>query len=71
MISTREELDYRVSDGIEVSLLWDRDTNEVVVAVVDTRLGDAFEVPVEPEQSALDVFRHPFAYQATRPLVAA
>jgi hypothetical protein len=64
------ELDYRESGWIEVSLLWDRDTDELVVSVRDTASGDAFEIAVENNADALDVFHHPYAY-APEPIAAA
>jgi hypothetical protein len=57
------ELDHRSADGIEVSLLWSRITNRLLVAVEDSRSGESFEVHA-PAEKALDVFRHPFAYAA-------
>jgi hypothetical protein len=57
------ELDHRSADGIEVSLLWSRNTNQLKVAVEDSRSGQSFEVHA-PADRALDVFRHPFAYAA-------
>jgi hypothetical protein len=57
------ELDHRSADGIEVSLLWSRMTNMVMVAVADSRSGESFEVHA-PAEKALDVFRHPYAYAA-------
>jgi hypothetical protein len=60
------ELDNRDSDGVEVSLLWDELSNRVVVAVLDARVGESFEVPVTPADNPLDVFEHPFAYAARR-----
>ena len=57
------ELDHRSADGIEVSLLWSRNTNRLLVAVADSRSGESFEVQA-PAEKALDVFRHPFAYAA-------
>ncbi len=57
------ELDHRSADGIEISLLWSRDTNRLLVAVDDSRSGESFEVDA-PAEKALDVFRHPFAYAA-------
>jgi hypothetical protein len=59
-----EELDYREGDGIQVSLLWSRTTNDLSVLVVDTKTDDEFELHVEPHE-ALQVFRHPFAYADT------
>ena len=60
-----EELDYRENDGIEVSLLWSRADNSLSVFVVDAKTDELFELPVRVEE-ALDAFRHPFAYAATR-----
>jgi hypothetical protein len=60
---TLTELDHRSADGIEVSLLWSRLTNQLMVAVADSRSGESFEVQA-PADKALDVFRHPFAYAA-------
>jgi hypothetical protein len=57
-----EELDFRAGDGIQVSLLWERSSNTVLVAVLDSKQGVYFEIPVKQSQRALDVFRHPFAY---------
>jgi hypothetical protein len=59
--STITELHHRSADGIEVTLLWSRDTNALTVAVEDSRSGHSFELPAPPEK-ALDVFEHPFAY---------
>ena len=60
-IGSFEELDYRESDGIQVSLLWSRATNDLSVLVVDTKLYEQLELRVERHE-ALDAFRHPFAY---------
>ena len=67
---TATELDYRESGWIEVSLLWDRETDELVVSVRDTASGDAFEIAVENNANALDIFHHPYAY-APEPTAAA
>jgi hypothetical protein len=67
----RRELDFRVSDGISVFLLWSPSTDRVTVAVEDAKTGDAFEVPVGPGERALEVFRHPYAYAAARPAAVA
>ena len=58
------ELDSRVSDGIEVRLLWREQDDRVLVAVRDGRTGAAFSVEVADDQRALDVFHHPYAYAA-------
>jgi hypothetical protein len=62
--TTIHELDHRHNDGIDVTLLWDADTNRVSVFVRDARAGESFEVDVEPSR-ALDAFHHPYAYAAT------
>jgi hypothetical protein len=55
------ELAFRSGDGIEVSLLWSRLTDEVTVLVANLRTGDFFEF-APPRTRALDAFYHPFAY---------
>ena len=60
---TYEELDYRLRDGVAVSLVWWRAENRVSVLVADSRDGSSFEIPVRDE-SPLEVFNHPFAYAA-------
>lgn len=69
--SMTRELDRRINDGIEVTLLWDPQTYRVAVAVEDHRAGDSFELEVDPAD-ALNAFRHPYAYAATdrRPAIA-
>ena len=42
------ELDYRENDGIEVSLLWSRATDELTVLVCDSRTDESFELAAEP-----------------------
>jgi hypothetical protein len=58
-----QELDSRSADGIEVSLLWHKRTNQVTVAVNDAASGNVFQLAVEPH-TALDAFHHPYAYAA-------
>lgn len=58
------ELDHRRFDGIEVCLLWRSTDDRALVAVSDEKTGDAFTLEVEPDESALDVFHHPYAYAA-------
>ena len=60
------ELDSRTSDGIEVRLLWSEHDGRVLVAVNDSKTGDAFSVEVRDGERALDVFHHPYAYAASR-----
>ncbi|HWT24840.1 MAG TPA: hypothetical protein VN213_15150 [Solirubrobacteraceae bacterium] len=58
------ELDRRINDGIDVRLLWCEHDGRVLVAVRDSKTGDAFAVEVHEGESAMDVFRHPYAYAA-------
>jgi len=55
------ELNHRVDDGIEVTLLWNSDTNGVSVSVAETRYEASFEFDVAAAD-ALDAFHHPYAY---------
>ena len=61
----RRELAHRAANGIDVTLLWSAEEDELAVQVVDTVEEQAFEVAVERDQ-ALYAFNHPFAYAATR-----
>jgi hypothetical protein len=65
MIRNLTELDYRESNGIAVTLFWNRATGGVLVRVVDEASEEDFEVDCAPDE-ALAVFHHPFAYTATR-----
>jgi hypothetical protein len=60
----KRELDSRVSEGIEVRLLWDSEDGRVLVSVADARTGEVLEIDVPDHARALDVFRHPYAYSA-------
>ena len=62
-ITSDVELAHRTSDGIHVSLLWNRLTNRVRVRVLDERSDKGFELEVDGG-SALDAYHHPFAYAA-------
>lgn len=63
-LTTMRELDARVTDGIQVRLLWRATDSSVWVSVMDTRGGDAFCLRVRSGERAQDVFHHPFAYAA-------
>ena len=64
-----EELMSRESNGIGVSLLWNREDDSLTVCVSDARDDSVFELEVGAA-SPLDVFQHPFAYAAHRGLLA-
>jgi hypothetical protein len=61
--ATLRELDRRIGDGSEVSLLWDARTKGVSVDVTDTRQGGSFAFAVQPGD-AVEAFWHPYAYVA-------
>ncbi len=62
----RTELMSRESNGITVRLLWSRTTNLVTVAVADEASDEHFELVLDEDEAALDVFHHPFAHAAAR-----
>lgn len=55
------ELARRTSDHIDVSLLWDRDRDDLFVLVEDLQTGDRWSLHAARER-ALDTYYHPFAY---------
>ena len=61
----RRELAHRTSDGIEITLLWSKPSNQVTIALLDTRSDEPLEFDVDGT-AALDAFTHPYAYAATR-----
>jgi hypothetical protein len=58
------ELHQRISDGIQIRMLWSEAEGRVIVSVVDGRTGASFTVDVHDGERALDVFHHPYAYAA-------
>jgi hypothetical protein len=64
-ISTHQlrELAYRKNDGLEVTLFWQPDTEDLKVCVCDHKDGAYFEIRPQPYE-ALVVFYHPYAYLA-------
>ena len=59
--SARRQLAYRNQNGLEVTLLWDRCSNEVSVEVVDHLDDSGFRLRIGGHL-ALDAFNHPYAY---------
>jgi hypothetical protein len=57
------ELAHRTNDGLEVTLFWRPESNELKVCVCDHKDGAYFEIRPEPDQALL-VFYHPYAYVA-------
>jgi hypothetical protein len=61
----RRELGHRARDGIEVTLFWNKPSDRVTIAVLDSHYDEYLEFEVDG-RAALDAFHHPFAYAATR-----
>ena len=59
-----QELDRRVADGLEVTLLWHPQTHRLTIEVYDDLAEQMFVLDVAPE-CAHDAFRHPYAYAPT------
>jgi hypothetical protein len=60
-IRSMRELAHRSNDGIDVTLFWHPDTDELTVCVRDRRRDAYFEI--EPEANdALRAFYHPYSY---------
>jgi hypothetical protein len=57
------ELNSRNANGIEVKLLWNEDTDRVLVSVEEEYTGDRFTFLVAAAD-ALEAFEHPYAYAA-------
>jgi hypothetical protein len=59
-LSSIQELATRTVDRLHVRLLWSAVEQEAWVSVIDVKRDHTVSVPVGENQSALDVFRHPF-----------
>jgi hypothetical protein len=60
-IRSMRELAHRSDGGIEVTLFWHPDAQELTVCVCDQRRGAYFEFEPEAEH-ALEAFYHPYSY---------
>jgi hypothetical protein len=58
------ELADRESDGLHVTLFWDKRHDRLTVLVLDTKNGESFALDA-PRDKALDVFHHPYSYAAS------
>ena len=63
------ELAFRSNDGMAVALLWHTAGNVLSVLVSDTRTEARFELVLDRDDRAMDVFHHPYAYAARRGFV--
>jgi len=61
---TWTELASRANGGLEISLLWNKSSDRVKVAIADTTLDQRFDIDVAGAD-ALAAFYHPFAYAGT------
>jgi hypothetical protein len=55
------ELAHRSDNGVDVTLSWHAETDELLVCVYDKRRNTYFEIQPERD-SALDVYYHPYAH---------
>ena len=62
------ELAFRSNDGMDVALYWHTDSDILSVVVADSRTDESFELVLDHDDRAMDVFHHPFAYAARRGL---
>jgi hypothetical protein len=62
------ELAFRSNDGMDVALYWHTDSELLSVVVADSRTAESFELVLDHDDRAMDVFHHPFAYAARRGL---
>ncbi|MFL5944937.1 MAG: hypothetical protein ACJ74C_05805 [Gaiellaceae bacterium] len=65
IIAAMLELAARDNGTLHVALLWERETDVLVVVVDDSATGDSFQLVVD-ESNALDIYHHPYAYAAMR-----
>jgi hypothetical protein len=65
-IETVSELAFRETQGIAVSLVWDRATDALTVIVHDRDARETVRIPA-PADRAMDVFRHPYAHVGAPP----
>jgi hypothetical protein len=63
-LTSVREVDTRVTDGVQVRLLWSEGDGRLWVSVMDTHTAQSFCLEVAEGESAADVLHHPFAYAA-------
>jgi hypothetical protein len=59
------ELNTRETDGLTVSLEWDRDTGATQIVVQDARDASVIVLGI-PNTDAADAFRHPYMFIPSR-----
>jgi hypothetical protein len=65
---TPKMLASRQSGTTEIALFWSKRTHRAAVAVVDEATGEHFELEINPNDDALDLYNHPYPYAASRHL---
>jgi hypothetical protein len=63
------ELDGRMTDGVEVTLLWNRCDNSLIVSMSNTAHHRHLQFDAEPS-TARDAFNHPYPYAVGKGLRA-
>jgi hypothetical protein len=66
----RDEEELSTEKATESRSRWNRETGDVRVIVEDSKLGESFVVPAQPER-VLQVFHHPYAYAPNLPALKA
>jgi hypothetical protein len=61
--TTKRELAHRASNGVSVSLYWEKVGNTLSLEVYDERSEEFFQLDV-PKDRAMDAFHHPYVYRA-------
>jgi hypothetical protein len=56
-----KELAHREQNGLEVTLFWNSQSDEISIEVVDHLDESSFRLPIA-SNCALDAFHHPYAY---------
>ena len=67
---TPKLLALRRSGTTEIAFFWSKRTHRAAVTVDDQATGEHFELEIEPDDDALDVYNHPYSYAASRHLAA-
>jgi hypothetical protein len=63
--SNTSDLMHRCSGGLDITLLWNRDTGAVTLELIDNWSDVIVEFDVPPER-AVYAFNHPYAYSYER-----
>jgi hypothetical protein len=67
---TPKMLASRRSGTTDIALFWSKRKHRAAVAVDDEATGEHFELEVNSDDDALDLYNHPYAYAASRHVTA-